>query len=98
MNTSKNSPARRRDVAEYIRDEPLTAMAIASAAGFVLGGGVTGRVGRGLIAMVGRTAFASLWPVLLAAMVADGDGDDTRRNGAGTGGVMHDNGRTDFQK
>ena len=42
------------DLTEYINDEPLTALGIATAAGFVLGGGVDRRVGLAVLTMVGR--------------------------------------------
>src|SRR3984893_451730 len=55
--------SRRRDrdlgeeLGEYIRDEPLTALAIAGAAGFILGGGASSRLGLAALAMVGKIAL-----------------------------------------
>ena len=46
-----------RDLGDYIREEPLTALAIAGAAGFVLGGGVSSRLGLAALAMVGKIAL-----------------------------------------
>ena len=42
---------------EYIREEPLTSIAIAGAAGFIFGGGVKSRIGIAALAMVGKTAL-----------------------------------------
>ena len=59
MDTSINKVARQRDVGEFVRDEPLTALAIAAAAGFVLGGGVNRRLGLAILTTVGRIALQS---------------------------------------
>jgi hypothetical protein len=48
---------RDRDIVEYIKDEPLTALAIAGAAGFILGGGASSRLGLAALAMVGKIAL-----------------------------------------
>ena len=59
----KQERSRRRDrdlgeeLGEYIRDEPLTALAIAGAAGFILGGGASSRIGLAALAMVGKVAL-----------------------------------------
>ena len=53
----RRSHGRDRDVVEYIKDEPLTALAIAGAAGFILGGGATSRIGLAVLAMVGKIAL-----------------------------------------
>jgi hypothetical protein len=61
--TEKEERSRRRDrdlgeeLGEYIRDEPLTALAIAGAAGFILGGGASSRLGLAALAMVGKIAL-----------------------------------------
>ncbi|HSU91106.1 MAG TPA: hypothetical protein VLI44_06640 [Sporolactobacillaceae bacterium] len=53
----RRSHGRDRDLAEYINDEPLTALAIAGAAGFILGGGASSRIGLAALAMVGKIAL-----------------------------------------
>jgi hypothetical protein len=53
----RRSHGRDRDIGEYIKDEPLTALAIAGAAGFILGGGASSRIGMAALAMVGKIAL-----------------------------------------
>ena len=53
----RRSHGRDRDIGEYIKDEPLTALAIAGAAGFILGGGASSRIGLAALAMVGKVAL-----------------------------------------
>jgi hypothetical protein len=53
----RRGPGRDRDIVEYIKDEPLTALAIAGAAGFILGGGASSRLGLAALAMVGKIAL-----------------------------------------
>ena len=48
---------RERDVGEYIREEPLTALAVASGVGFIFGGGANSRLGLALLTIVGRIAL-----------------------------------------
>ena len=103
MDTSANSAARHRDVSEYVRDEPLTALAIAAVAGFVLGGGVNRRLGLAMLTIVGRIALRGVATSLIFGMVTGGNDDgrldrNTRHDSARTGGERHDNGRTDIQK
>jgi|SRR5579863_8487722 len=83
---------------DYIREEPLAVLAIAVATGFVLGGGITPRIGRAMLTMAGRTAFAALWPVLIAELITEGRTDYKKRDSAKLRGGRHDNGRTDFQE
>ena len=51
-----NESRRSRDVREYIRHEPVTALAIATGAGFIVGGGASTRPGFALLAFIGRVA------------------------------------------
>jgi hypothetical protein len=102
VDTSADGTARHREVAEYFRDEPLTALAIAGVTGFVLGGGVNRCVGLALLAMVGRAALRAVAASLIVGIVT---GDDERRPGtsrgherARSGDGSNDDGRTDFQK
>jgi hypothetical protein len=57
----RRSHGRDRDIGEYIEehinDEPLTALAIAGAAGFILGGGASSRLGLAALAMVAKIAL-----------------------------------------
>jgi DUF883 C-terminal glycine zipper region len=84
-------------VGEYVRDEPLTTLAIATAAGFVLGGGVNRRIGLAMLAMVGRTVLRDVATSLILGMVT-GSYDNATQDSARQGGQRHDNGRTEFQK
>ena len=70
VDTSANSAARRPELGQYVRDEPFTALAIAAAAGFIVGGGLNSRIGRAMLTMVGRLALQSAATSLLAGMVA----------------------------
>jgi len=57
-------------VSEYVRDEPLSSLGISVAAGFIVGGGLNSRVGRMMLAIVGRIALQSVASSLVADMVA----------------------------
>ncbi len=46
-----------RDIREYIVEEPLTSLAIASGVGFIIGGGANSRLGLALLSIVGRIAL-----------------------------------------
>jgi hypothetical protein len=70
-----------------IRRQPLTALTVAAAAGFVLGGGLKSRIGRGLVLVAGRSLIRSAVYGFIAGLVED-DGnrnDDaaSRRTGSG---------------
>ena len=97
MDTSADSAARYRNVREYVRDEPLTALAIAAVAGFVLGGGVNQRIGLAMLTTVGRIALRSVATSLILGAVT-GSRDNGGQDAAAHGSGRHDNGRTDFQK
>jgi hypothetical protein len=60
---------RRRQVEELVRDNPLTALAIAVTAGFIIGGGAATRVGRSALASVGRMAVRGAVGNLLVGML-----------------------------
>jgi len=97
VNNSANGAARHRDVGEYVRDEPLTALAIATAAGFVFGKGLNGRFGLAMLAIVGRIALRGVATSLIVGMVAgshNSKGQDRVKHGSG----RDDDGRTNFQK
>ena len=97
MEGSANSAARHRDVVEYVRDEPLAALAIASATGFILGGGVNRRIGLAMLTIAGRIALRSVATGLILGMVTGSDAN-TRQDNARPDGRIHDNGRTEFHK
>ena len=91
---------RNRDIGEYIREEPLTSLAIASGVGFIVGGGANSRIGLALLSIVGRIALRGVATNFIVDLVT-GKEDNQRpdratararshRNG------YHDNPRTDF--
>jgi len=95
METSADSIARHRNLSEYVNDEPVTAVVIAAAAGFVLGGGVNRRIGLAMLTLLGRIAFRSVAANLIFEAVSGGHSsgqDSGARHGSGT----HDNGRTNL--
>jgi hypothetical protein len=64
---------RRRHLEEFVRDEPLTALAIAVTAGFIIGGGAGTRVGRAALGIVGRLAVRGAVGNLLIGMLMGSD-------------------------
>jgi hypothetical protein len=48
---------RSRDLGDYVRDEPLRSLMVATAAGFILGGGVNSRIGLAMLTLVGQIAL-----------------------------------------
>ncbi|MGC1397872.1 hypothetical protein [Candidatus Binatus sp.] len=91
---------RERDIGEYIKEEPLTALAIAGGVGFVLGGGANSRIGLALLTIVGRIALRGAATSFIVDLVT-GNHDNQRsdRGKARAGSERnghHDNGRTDF--
>jgi hypothetical protein len=95
VDISADNTVRRRDLGEYVRDEPFAALAIAALAGFVVGGGVNRRVGLAMLMMAGRIALRSAATNLVTGIFID-PRDNRGRNSASPGGERHDNGRTDF--
>jgi hypothetical protein len=91
---------RDRDIAGYIREEPLTSLAISGGVGFIFGGGARSRIGLALLTTVGRIALSAAVTSFVVGLVS-GDRDnqnlgrtkarkESHRNG------NHDNGRTDL--
>ncbi len=72
------APARRRPnrVGEYVKDQPLSSLAFAAAAGFIVGGGLNSRIGRAMLTIVGRIALQIAAASLIAGVVSG-----TRENG-----------------
>ena len=92
---------RQRDVGEFVREEPLTALAIAGAAGFILGGGANSRIGLALLTIVGRIALRGAATSFIVGLVT-GNPDNQRKDrarahGESHGNRTHDNRRTDFR-
>ena len=54
---------------DFVREKPLTAMAISAAAGFILGGGAGTRVRRAALAFVGRLTVRGAVGNLLVGML-----------------------------
>jgi hypothetical protein len=91
---------RERDIGEYIREEPLTSLAIASGVGFLIGGGANSRLGLALLSIVGRIALRGAATNFIVDLVA-GNHDSRKPDRATTRGGSYrnghyDNGRTDF--
>ena len=91
---------RERDIGEYIKEEPLTALAIAGGVGFVLGGGANSRIGLALLTIVGRIALRGAATSFIVDLVT-GNHDNQRSDrwkarGRSERNGHHDNGRTDF--
>jgi hypothetical protein len=72
-----NAPQRRRRrrVGEYVKDEPLSSLAIAAAAGFIVGGGLNSRVGQAMLTIVGRITLQSAATSFIAGIIAGTQGN-----------------------
>ena len=91
---------RNRDIGEYIKEEPLTSMAIAGGVGFIVGGGAKSRIGLALLSIVGRIALRGAVTTFVVDLVTGnrqdpGAGRKSTRNGSYRNG-HDDNHRTDF--
>jgi len=79
----RRSHGRDRDIGEYIGkhidDEPLTALAIAGAAGFILGGGASSRLGLAALAMVGKIALRGAATNFLVGLFVPNPDQGSRR-------------------
>jgi hypothetical protein len=60
---------RLRQLEDFVRDEPLTALAISITAGFILGGGAGTSAGRAALGFVGRLAIRGAVGKLLTEML-----------------------------
>jgi hypothetical protein len=91
---------RNRDVGDYVREEPLTALAIASGAGFILGGGANSKIGLALLTIVGRIALRGAATSFIVGLVNGNHDNQTPDCAKGRVGSYrngnHDNRRTDF--
>jgi len=91
---------RERDVGEYIREEPLTALAIASGIGFILGGGANSRIGLAFLTIAGRIALRGAATSFIVGLVTgnrdEQKSDRERAHGGERRNGNHDNGRSDL--
>jgi hypothetical protein len=60
---------RSRDVGDYVRDEPLRSLMVATAAGFILGGGVNSRIGLAMLTFAGQIALRGVVASSLVELV-----------------------------
>ena len=91
---------RDRDIGEYIKEEPLTSLAIASGVGFIFGGGANSRIGLALLTLIGRIELRGAATSFIVGLVS-GNHDNPNQDRATTRGRSyrngnHDNRRTDF--
>ena len=88
---------------EYIKEEPLTSIAIAGAAGFLFGGGAKSRIGLAALAMVGKTAMRGAATNLIVGLFFPSSRKTTRKRAKPRSRderqdhARHDNGRTDIR-
>src|SRR5215467_48361 len=75
-NNAQDAPDLRRALERSIEANPLSALAIAAGAGFLIGGGLRNRLGRALLAFAGRKVAKEL---MLSAIATSIDGS-SRRN------------------
>jgi hypothetical protein len=79
----------------YVKDEPLTVLALAAAAGFVLGGGANRRTSLAILTIIGRIAVRDVATSLIVRM-ATGTHNKRKQDQESSGGGTHDNGRRDY--
>ena len=72
--SAKPAHRQRRHLEEFVRDEPLTALAITVTAGFILGGGAGTRAGRSALGFVAQTAIRAVVGNLLIGMLMGSPG------------------------
>jgi hypothetical protein len=63
---------------DYIREEPLRSLAVATAAGFILGGGLNSRIGLALLTFAGRRALRGVVTSSLVELIT-GSHDNGRK-------------------
>jgi|SRR5271169_11397 len=56
-----------KDLSEFVREAPLVSLAIAAAAGFLVGGGARSRIGLAMLGIVGRVAIENIASSFVAA-------------------------------
>ena len=90
---------------EYIKEEPLKSIAIASAAGFILGGGAKSRMGLAALAVAGKTVMRGAVTNLIVGLFFPAAKRTTRKRAKPRRRARderhdhgrHDNGRTDLR-
>ena len=91
---------RNRDIGEYIKEEPLTSLAIAGGVGFIVGGGAKSRIGLALLSIVGRIALRGAVTSFVVDLVTGNHSDRGAGRGSNRGrsyrNGYNDNHRTDF--
>lgn len=90
-------PRQRDYVAEYVRETPITALAIAAAAGFLIGGGLKNRLGLAILGIVGRVAIQGAATTFMAALATGNDHNETP-NGASRDSNGYDKPRGNVQE
>ena len=93
-NTIERPHWQERDIVEYVKEEPLTALAIAGGVGFIFGGGANSRLGLALLSIVGRIALRGAATNFIVDLVA-GNHDSRRQDRATTRGRSYRNGNHD---
>lgn len=88
--TSQHPPREYLD--EYVRKTPLTALAIAAAAGFLVGGGFKNSLGLAMLGIIGRIAVQGAASSFIGA-IATGSAHNGKRNGAGPDNEGYDKSR-----
>lgn len=89
-----------RDIGEFIKEEPLTSLAIASGVGFIFGGGANSRIGLALLTLVGRIALRGAATSFIVGLVTGNHDSHGQDRASSRGGSYrnrnHDKGRTDI--
>ena len=85
---------RDRDIGEYIKEEPLTSLAIAGGVGFIFGGGATSRIGLALLSIAARIAMRGAATSFIVGLVT-GNNDSHRTAHSTTRGGSYRNGHYD---
>src|SRR5260221_7551845 len=88
---------RDRDIGEYIKEEPLTSLAIASGVGFIFGGGANSRIGLALLTLVGRIALRGAATSFIVGLVS-GNQDNRNQDRATTRSGSYRNGNHDNRR
>jgi hypothetical protein len=84
-------------VGEYVRETPISAMAVAAAAGFLIGGGLKNRLGLAILGITGRVAIQGAATTFMAAL-ATGNDHNEAPNRAGRDGNGYDKRRGNVQE
>jgi hypothetical protein len=66
---------------DYVREEPLRSLTVATAAGFILGGGLNSRIGLALLTFAGRIVLRGVVTSTLVELIT-GSRDNGRKPSA----------------